>query len=369
MFKNLLNGVSQAAFCELELTGLVGFGAFTPSGGAPYVNSIQQVSITLGSTVTSNTASISAVSANAFIIFQGITTDGTAINLELDTYSKVVLTNTTTVTASRNTGVGAVTVNALIIDPTASLVTGVQAGTITITAGTSNTATITSVNTALSAVFYLGNTTIGTDSASAQAGVTLTDATTVTASLAATGTITVSYVVVTFAAAAIQSIQQYASTSTANTTGDTVTITAVTTANSMIAYGGIKNAAADDYKRTMFWDTLTNTTTVTFTRAAASASSRTYYGTVIEFKTGVLKTVNRGSIVVSAVTSATATITAVTTAKTASFYLGQLSTNGSDGNEDREWARIDLTNTTTVTATKQTASNSVTVGYEVIEFN
>lgn len=338
------------------------------NSGTSYINSVQQVSITIGSGATSNTATITGVGANSFIIFQGFTTDA-AVALDADTpkiTSRVELTNSTTVTAFRNTSGASVTVNAVVIDPTSSLVTGVQSGTITLSAASSNTATISSVSTSLSAVFFLGAITSSTgDAIKAWYGTTLTNSTTVTASCQLSATATVGYVVVTFATGAIQSIQQKVTTSSSGS-NDVTTISAVTVANCMLVYGGYKN---NNGGFNAAWSRITSTTAVTSAFGAAPSFTRTHYFTVIEFKSGVLNSSSQtGSIAVSS-TSNTATISSVNTAKSICNFTNF--TNNSSLTSWRDYAgKITLTNATTVTATKNTAgsSDTSTIGYEVIEF-
>ena len=69
-----------------------------------------------------------------------------------------------------------------------------------------------------------------------------------------------------------------------------------------------------------------------------------------------IKSIQRGTISVTAGSSATATITAVNTAKTELRYLGA----------EVNAARIALTNSTTVTATNAGVA-TVVVGFEVTE--
>lgn len=333
-----------------------------------YINSIQQVSITLGSAQSSNTATISAVGANAFIVWQGFTTDEAANNLYLDEFATLVLTNSTTVTATRTTSTtGTGTFNCVVIDPTSSLVTGVQAGTIAIVSGTSNTATITSVDTSLSAVFFLGSSTLSSTVPTSAAGVTLTNATTVTASISSTGTTTVSYVVVTFASAAIQSIQQLVKSGTGAAT-ETSVISSVTTGNVLIANGGMKTNS-DTFTR-QYHFALTDATTISYTRTSGiSGTSPVFYCSVIEFKTGVLKSLQRGLIVLSSVSSNTATVTAVTTANSFCNYLN-FKSGAATSAPDTAYHKISLTNSTTVTATRNTAgATDSTISYEVVEFD
>lgn len=82
---------------------------------------------------------------------------------------------------------------------------------------------------------------------------------------------------------------------------------------------------------------------------------------------GVIKSIQYGTAVSSAgATSWTATITSVTTSKTVLHWLGQ-----SGSNLTNEGARLTLTNSTTVTATADTASaagDNNTVGFVAVEY-
>ena len=86
----------------------------------------------------------------------------------------------------------------------------------------------------------------------------------------------------------------------------------------------------------------------------------------------LIASVQRGTISLNAATSATATINAVNTAYSVVQFLNYSTTyqNGPNGTQSRDYKpRLELTNSTTVTASKNlaTASND-TVPYEVIEF-
>jgi hypothetical protein len=84
----------------------------------------------------------------------------------------------------------------------------------------------------------------------------------------------------------------------------------------------------------------------------------------------VIKSIQRGTISITggaAYQTATATISSVSTAKSVLNFLGVTSVD----NEVRAISRIDLTNSTTVTATRYFGNtfSSTIVSYEVIEFN
>ena len=78
-----------------------------------------------------------------------------------------------------------------------------------------------------------------------------------------------------------------------------------------------------------------------------------------------IKSIQRGVINITAGNAAaTATITAVVTAKSKLMYLGQRKdTANADG-----WARLALTNTTTITATRVATDANTYIGYQVVEY-
>jgi len=349
-----------------DLTG--GFDQFFKGNAQSYINSIQQVSITIASGSTSNTATITGVGSNAFIIYQGQTTSQTSTNNSQT--ALVQLTNSTTVTATRNaSNSDTVTINAVVIDPASSLVSGVRQGTISITSTSmSNTATISSVTTSRSAVFFLGSYSSVSNPTSFQCGVTLTNSTTVTAfrNSGDSGTSVVGYVVVEFSSGVIQSNQQFSSADTAASTTTTQTISSVNTSNSLIAYGGFTGGSGNISLLNTYL-TLSNSTTVTITKYSANATTRTTYYAVLEFVSGVLANAQRGSISVSSATSNTATISSAATNKSFANYVGASFTGTTP---DQSESRLTQTNTTTLTANKNTAGTTTSVvGYEVPTFN
>lgn len=262
------------------------------SFGNKYVTNIQQGSITVSSGALSATATITSVdTSKSWIIYLGQVTNLNADQNDHVT-CKLTFTNSTTITANRGFKDGATTnvVNFVVITAEQHLVESIQTGSIAITALISGTATITSVDTTRSAVFYLGET--GTDSGTIIArshSVTLTDATTVTATANSSTTGSVGYVVVQFRANIIKSLQQFNNSfSTANTT-DNQTISSVSMANTMLAWGNVTSGGTGTYTIQ-----LTSATNVALVRVATSVTIRTPCYTVIEFKPGVLRSIQRG---------------------------------------------------------------------------
>lgn len=172
----------------------------------------------------------------------------------------------------------------------------------------------------------------------------------------------------------IQSIQQATVTIAAGQTTGTATITAVVVANSYVHYDGTRGAVSTFAATTCLASvTLTNATTVTATRNTSDASNAVVVQvTVMEFiATTIINNIQQGTIAIgNAATTNTATITAVVLANSFVMFQGQTFGAATDEtNFARCTGQVALTNTTTVTATRNTASaTTLTVGFVVVEF-
>jgi hypothetical protein len=346
-----------------------------------YINSIQQVSITISSG-TSNTATINSVTtANAIIIYGGSTTASTTLN---SAFAGCTLTNSTTVTATVATSGSATTVVCTVVEFTSAAVNvSAQYGTVALgSSATTNTATITSVNTSFAAVFPLGmtNNTSANDTTHnySTGSIAMTNGTTITATRGATGgssTLTFYFCVIEFASALIQSIQHRSFTSTSSTaTTVNDTISSVTTANTMLAYNGRCNASANPSTTPpdaalYFYGSLTSSTNVAFTRGVGTSDTFTIAYDVVEFKSGILNSsVQRGTVTLNNVTSNTASISSINPSYGFVNFVGYdtaaTTFTQTDWNSD-----IVLTNATTLTAALNNATaNPTIVSYEVLEF-
>lgn len=81
-----------------------------------------------------------------------------------------------------------------------------------------------------------------------------------------------------------------------------------------------------------------------------------------------IKSIQKGTIVIAnASASNTATITAVTTGKSFVLHGGAYSSNSAAAINDN-MAALDLTNSTTVTATRLGTNYNLTISYTVVEF-
>lgn len=340
---------------------------FKAASGGFLASATQYVEVTIAAGSTSGTATITAVGSLAFLIYNGHTS---AVLSGTTGFPRITLTDSTTVTATRNTSdVGnSVVVRVCVVDPSASLVSSVEYGTITVAAAsTTNTATIGSVDTSRSIVIWLGYTTTNGTAASSSSftAVDLTDATTVTATRnASTGSVTASFVVVQFATGVIQSVQKRSVTMTSNATTTADTISAVTTANTLLFYNGV-HSSVQAFNSAYYRLELTSTTNVNLTRTATSTTSKTVKYTVCEFVSGVLTSNQKSTTSVSGATSADTTVTGVTVGNSI-LSVAWYSATGSTA--DETWASGKLLNTTTVRGQKNTAAQTSTLAWELAEF-
>lgn len=340
----------------------------SPAAGGYLASDTQYFEITIAAGATTGTATISAVGSLAFLQYGGFTTPETTAN---QAYARITLTDSTTVTATRNTSDAgnAVTVRGCVVDPNSSLVESVEYGTITVSGAASNTATIGSIDTSRSTIIYLGLSTTNTISASADVNtnIVIVDETTVRANRTGTSNaITVSFCVVQFQSAVIQSIQVRQQTSTSNGTTISDTISAVDMANTLIFYNGVQGANSA-FINNFYRVEITSTTNVTSTRTGTNTSSRTLKYTVVEFVSGVLTSNQIGNTALASVDSADSSITAVTVGNAIITWNGY-STTGSTANE--VFASVKLLDTDTVRAEKNAAGTvTSTPSWAVAEFS
>jgi len=149
------------------------------------IKSIQQVSITIGASVLTNTATITeVVPANTIIIFLGSYCQsvlGSVGTIRTD------LTNATTVTAYRNANdtIRTSTVNIMVVEFSSGALKSKQTGVLAVTSpATSNTATVTAVVISKSLLLYTGHTSSDTADNSfnyTNPSISLTNTTTITA--------------------------------------------------------------------------------------------------------------------------------------------------------------------------------------------
>ena len=169
-------------------------------GRRSMIRSIQRGVLSIGNGSSSAAVTITAVDTNNTMLSVSQDGDG-AVNRWDASVAMVVLTDATTITATRTTTTGDVCRTSYqVLEFWPGVIKSVQRGTITLAGAASNTATITTVNTSKSLLFDLRYST--TELAvphTITTRLTLTNATTVTASRAVgTGTNVSSYQIVEF---------------------------------------------------------------------------------------------------------------------------------------------------------------------------
>ena len=342
-----------------------------------YITSVgvQQVSITIASGSTSNTATIAAVGAGAFIIFQGCNPSDTGAGAaDNDTVCTVALTNSTTVTAKRGVSGSSQTVivNAVVIDgdPT-NLIKSIQSGTVSMSISqSSNTAAISAVTNANAAIFFLGSTTtsLGIDLARSDVVVSLSG-TTVTATKGTVGEATTTgFIVVEFQGSALNSsVQNIAYDATLNAGSVNIGNTSVTAANAFLAYGGASGSSATTSNEQLGYAQLISGSHITVTWNTSGNLTRLFNYCVVEFVPGVLaQSVQRGTISLSSATSNTATITSSALSSSFANWLGN-STASASYSPETDRFNLTQTNATTLTMSAKGAATG-TGSYEVVQF-
>lgn len=345
-----------------------------------YITSVgvQQFSITISSGSTNGTATITAVGSGAFIVYGGINPSVSNSNSN-EAFAYLTKTNSTTITATRNTGTaGTVVITGSIIDgdPT-NLIKSVQYGTISIgAASSSGTASISAVTNANTAIHFLGDAYASAAGYDPTATPILTlSGTTVTATRSAiTGNAdTVGFVAIEFQGSVLNSsVQNIAASHAQNVTSYTASVSSVTANNTISIYAG-QSASINltNNAQTLQYGTLTNGTTFTVninTSAGQAGSTYKYNLSIVEFKAGVLNSsVQRGTTTLTAATSNTSTITSVTAANSGIVWLGD-TTSDTGTNFNQDLGAVVLTNGTTVTVQKNSATSNITGSWEVLEF-
>ena len=342
------------------------------SGGASAIASIQTVSITMSSVQTTNTATITAVdTSRTAIIYNGVLV---AVNTSNNgVVSSIELTDSTTITVTRGiTGSVAVTVNATIVEFESSAVDSVQSGSIILNAVTSNTDTITSVDTSRSVAIFTGQTSTTGSADRGTARIALTNGTTVTANKGDAGnSMTVFYNVIEFDASVIDSIQEVSITLTNGEVSDTAAITSVDTTRTSLLWQGhsftVTGGADDDYPNIY----LNSATEVKADRGVGTGTATLIVQVVVvEFIASFIESVQRGQDTIALSTSSTdITITSVDLDKSFVTLLNFKSTETSTS-EDEYFTTIRFIDSTTIRIERGNSPSNATAtaSWEVIEW-
>lgn len=172
------------------------------------------------------------------------------------------------------------------------------------------------------------------------------------------------------ASSLIKSVQR-GTMSGAYPTDATATIAAVATENCIINWLGVQQTNVNtNFAVAIGSVELTNATTVTGKQSPSGGATMTFSYEVIEFFPGVLKNVQRGTVSIGGNASATATVTAVNTNKSVLTFCGGRIGTSAGPNTDAYAFDLVLTNSTTITAARNTAdgANTITAYYQLAEF-
>lgn len=337
------------------------------------IRSIQQITVTIGSLSATGTATITSVStANSMLIYEGFTATSTGdpgSSVGTTTYPYVELTNATTVTATRGLlDIDTVTVYCTVVEFISGVITNKRTGTISTSIST-GTDTITSVDTSRSVCFLQGFTGGNSSPQSVLFTVALTDATTVSVARGSSPGFSsvVAYQVIEFSSTYVNSVQAR-SYSLGDNTSENDTITSVSTANSLIAYGGVKIIGAGTLAQTLYTIRLAGSTTVTLENDTSVSTPKVANYTVLEFKSGYIKSIQRDRSTVTAA-SIDATITSVSTSKSYSNLIG-FSTNGAVSDSSKYFTATKLQSSTAHRSLLNTSvsPSTITTSWEVVEF-
>lgn len=158
---------------------------------------------------------------------------------------------------------------------------------------------------------------------------------------------------------------QYGTISISGSTSNTATIASVDTTKSVVMYLGMNQ----NFGGTPSFDpylVLTNATTVTATRGTNNASATVASFVVITFSATPVSLQTGTTSITSTNTSNTSTITSVNTSKAFIIYGGQAATT----NDQTGSIALTLTNATTITATRDSASGNqpTTAAWAIVQF-
>lgn len=263
--------------------------AFTIVEFASGVNSIQAGTISVAATNPSNTATISLVGANAFVLYQGYNTSGNSSAVWPQ--AAVTLTNTTTVTAFVQTSATLTqSVRYMVVDLDSTVVTSAQhIANADISASATTVDTISSVTVANSSLMWGGSVLLNGVFSAGAYNTFLTNGTTVTKtriSTVSTGSRTVYYAVVNWAASALNGSVQRTSSALAISASTSAVWTlgsSVSAAKSFVNYNGFLATSTTSAATVMPSVALTGSGT-TVTASLNTSGTSTPTAEVVQFK-------------------------------------------------------------------------------------
>jgi hypothetical protein len=200
---------------------------------------------------------------------------------------------------------------------------------------------------------------------------TLTNATTVSGSTSATLTGTLYFMAIEFETAPVVSRQEIVSNLATNTNlVNNITVSSVNTANTWMVYQGARTSSSTQGRNA--YQRLTSSTNVELTRYDAASVTLFNNFTLMEFITGVVKSIQRFVVTVGAAqTTTNQTITSVDTTKSIVVFNGFCSSTVVVGNAATQSVMASLTSATNLACTVGVAGTTDVrnIAVSVIEFN
>lgn len=365
----------------VDVTGTNADGSATATSAATsavidvtqYVTAVKRYEVTIAGLTDSATVDVDTMDSRSliFVSYRGSATS----NGQTVTCARLIRLSDTQIKIQRETGASTPTITAEIEIwyATSNLVESVQYGGVTITAATSGTATISSTDTSRTSVVWTGlQSNLATQAASRQlARVAQTNATTVEAVISTSSTVTASFITIQWASGAIDSVQNMIDTYTSANTTDAKTISSVDINRSLVFSGGTTSSSTAVAPPTIFHTRqLADSTTLNYVRSGTTTTNRSHSSSVVQFKSGVFASnIQRGTIDLTGVTSKTATLsTSVGTTKGFALFNGFRSDQVS-AQPATVWGTIELTNGTTVTGTINSTGNTTVAAFAAGQLN
>jgi hypothetical protein len=336
---------------------------------------VQNILITIAAGQNVGTATINPVNVGSTELSWGNWRSAEGTVNPAEDFARVTLTNSRTVTATRNTANASDScIVAVSVIPWKPSVARVIYGTLVMSAATQTDQAITSVDTTRSYINFLGCSHDQTtyNLIRNHATIFIQSATNVRAdkgNFAAGDNMTISFCVTEFAKGILKRLQTAEVTIPGGATTGSGAITAVVTANTFLRFGGFRQAVlGNSDKRLWPYAELTDTTTITATRNTVDATStsliRVY---VAEFFPGLLRKVTRSAeVIASGNLSATGTIASQDTQHTIATFLG--ATTNTNSTSDAPWATVSVDSKTAIGNTRGSSpATTVTNSWEAFE--
>ncbi len=376
-------------------TGYIGrmtaaiWGAETlPSPALDMISSIQQIDFTLPGDDFDGTGTIPIeVDTTRSVIFCGYGMFGSTTTTNSspdpdDNMARYQFNSGTEVEAQRDAGNGGpqLKIHLTIVEFNADVIGKIQTGSITVTGG-SATATISEVDLSRSVIVYNGNECSSTTDETFGRGwgkFRFNSSTEIRLNRGVTTDQTIgNFTVIEFAVGIIDTVEELditISDSGALTATQTLT-TPVDVSRTMIVPGGyqLSTGLANEPDEQLTRVDLTDTDTVTITRALIGTDDPQLGGYALQFKEGTIKNIQRGTAkITSGNSSINVTVTEVVIGKSLLNCMLMSNVDSSTIDPERTSTIAKITTTTNINlgvGTAVSSANEPTVGWELIEWN